>query len=96
MGRGPVTGLPAGLDDRFGWPLFSDIVDVLEDHGYRGTSEPDGGAAIDALADLVRAYEGQPAAGHGPERPAGPCRLSGRVSSCRRRAGPWTPGKPAG
>jgi Protein of unknown function (DUF2637) len=62
--------LPAGLDARFAWPLFSDIVDVLERHGYRCGGEQEAGRAIDVLADLVRAYEGT-GPDTAPEPPAG-------------------------
>lgn len=54
---------PAPLDERFTAGLLVDVLAVLDAHGYR---PPDGragdrahGAAMMALGQLVRAYEGR-------------------------------------
>jgi hypothetical protein len=49
----------AVLDDRFTWGLIVDVLDVLTAHGYRRHSDRATGAAVGALGDLCRIYEGQ-------------------------------------
>lgn len=75
-------------DNRFTWGLIIDVLDALERHGYRRGDNQHVGGAVELIAPLVRAYEGnqeQPgsaypspsrpphqAASDQPDRPAGP------------------------
>ena len=53
-------------DDRMTWGLITDVLDVLERHGYRNRSNQHTSQAAGMIADLARAYEGSRETRPGP------------------------------
>jgi hypothetical protein len=45
-------------DRRHNWGLIIDVLDVLEQHGYRETDDQHTGRAVGLIGDLARIYEG--------------------------------------
>jgi hypothetical protein len=45
-------------DDRPGWSMIIDVLDVLEKHGYRRGDDQHTGRAVRLVGDLARIYEG--------------------------------------
>jgi hypothetical protein len=71
-------------DDRFTWGLITDVLDVLERHGYHRHDNQHTGRALEVIFDLASVYEGArdippgaylqpaPSAPHPEPRPSGP------------------------
>jgi hypothetical protein len=45
-------------DSRHNWGLIIDVLDVLEQHGYRQADDQHTGRAVGLIGDLARIYEG--------------------------------------
>jgi hypothetical protein len=45
-------------DDRFTWGLITDVLDVLERHGYHRHDNQHTGQALEVIFDLAYVYEG--------------------------------------
>ena len=45
-------------DNRHNWGLIIDVLDVLEQHGYRQADDHHTGRAVGLIGDLARIYEG--------------------------------------
>jgi hypothetical protein len=45
-------------DDRQSWSMIIDVLDVLENHGYRRGDDQHTGRAVRLVGDLARIYEG--------------------------------------
>ena len=68
-------------DNRMTWGLITDVLDLLERHGYRKYDTQHTGEAVGVIYDLTRVYEGRRDAPYGtyldqatPSPPAAPSR----------------------
>ncbi|SET43998.1 hypothetical protein [Nonomuraea wenchangensis] len=64
MPTDPVSTSLTGDDDRFTFGLVSEVIDLLERHGYQRPTEEHArnlatGRTLGALLDLVRVFEGR-------------------------------------